>query len=210
VLLGDQPRLLDAAGELLIQHGFSVGGKSMSAEEGLALIADQTPEVALVDLQMTDDGAAFVRGLLELHPGIAIVALSQPGRQEEIKAVLEAGAAACVLKSAAPGDLVTAVRQALHQSVFLSDEAAATPAGNARDLLTAREVEVLKLVAVGRSNADVAKRLWVTEQTVKFHLSNIYKKLKVANRTEASRYAQLHGLISPDDLDGDKDRRLAG
>jgi DNA-binding NarL/FixJ family response regulator len=210
VLLGDQPLVLDALGELLIQHGFSVGGKSMSVEEGLELVAEQAPDVALVDLEMADDPLAYVRRILEPHPGIAIVALSQAGRQEEIKDVLAAGAAACVLKSAAPADLITAVRQALHQSVFLSDEAVATTAGNARDLLTTRELEVLKLVAVGRSNADVARRLWVTEQTVKFHLSNIYKKLKVANRTEASRYAQLHGLISPDELNGDTDGRLVG
>jgi DNA-binding CsgD family transcriptional regulator len=61
--------------------------------------------------------------------------------------------------------------------------------------LTRRELEILKLVAEGDSNAQLAKMLWVTEQTVKFHLSNIYRKLGVSNRTEASRWAQLHGLL---------------
>ena len=61
--------------------------------------------------------------------------------------------------------------------------------------LTRRELEILRLVAEGHSNAQLARMLWVTEQTVKFHLSNIYRKLDVANRTEASRWAQLHGLL---------------
>ena len=62
-------------------------------------------------------------------------------------------------------------------------------------LLTRREREILQLAAAGRSNAELARRLWVTEQTVKFHLSNVYRKLNVSNRTEASRWAQLHGLL---------------
>jgi len=66
--------------------------------------------------------------------------------------------------------------------------------------LTRREVEILQLVAEGYSNAQLAKMLWVTEQTVKFHLSNIYRKLGVANRTEASRWAQLNGLLTTDQL----------
>jgi DNA-binding CsgD family transcriptional regulator len=64
--------------------------------------------------------------------------------------------------------------------------------------LTRREVEILRLVSEGHSNAQVARTLWVTEQTVKFHLSNIYRKLDVGNRTEASRWAQLHGVLSAD------------
>ena len=62
--------------------------------------------------------------------------------------------------------------------------------------LTRREIEILQLVSEGHSNSQVGRMLWVTEQTVKFHLSNIYRKLNVANRTEASRWAQLHGLLS--------------
>jgi DNA-binding CsgD family transcriptional regulator len=62
--------------------------------------------------------------------------------------------------------------------------------------LTRRELEILQLVAEGHSNTQLAKMLWVTEQTVKFHLSNVYRKLDVANRTEASRWAQLHGLLT--------------
>ena len=78
---------------------------------------------------------------------------------------------------------------------FPTADAAARGAGGAADLLTPRELEILRLVASGAPNSRVAAELWVTEQTVKFHLSNVYQKLGVANRTEASRFAHLHGLL---------------
>jgi DNA-binding NarL/FixJ family response regulator len=107
------------------------------------------------------------------------------------------------LRTAQPEDLAFAVRQALQRSVYLVDEgqqwsssppapATVVPAAHG---LTRRELEILRLVADGSSNGQLAKKLWVTEQTVKFHLSNIYRKLDVANRTEASRWAQLNGLL---------------
>ena len=76
-----------------------------------------------------------------------------------------------------------------------------TDSHSAVELLTKREREILQLVAEGHSNSQLARMLWVTEQTVKFHLSNIYRKLDVANRTEASRWAQLHGLLEPAPLE---------
>jgi DNA-binding NarL/FixJ family response regulator len=93
------------------------------------------------------------------------------------------------------------VRQAFEHSVFFPGTAATSPVATAptsgaTDELTKRELEILCLVAEGHTNAHMARTLWVTEQTVKFHLSNIYRKLGVANRTEAGRWAQLHGLLS--------------
>jgi DNA-binding CsgD family transcriptional regulator len=101
--------------------------------------------------------------------------------------------------------VASAVRQAFAHSVFTADsdlaaavEPVAAPARKERPGgLTKRELEILKLVAEGHSNAGLARMLWVTEQTVKFHLSNVYRKLDVSNRTEASRWAQLNGLLSP-------------
>jgi len=118
---------------------------------------------------------------------------------EHVHATLAAGAAAYVLKTADPEDLAVAVRQTFAQSVYFADgrsgvrtveRVAEQPAR-----LTQREREILQLVAQGDSNAQLARTLWVTEQTVKFHLSNIYRKLEVANRTEASRWAHLHGFV---------------
>src|SRR5207237_3705041 len=97
------------------------------------------------------------------------------------------------------------IRQAFEHSVYLPslrrpvpDLLGAEPSDEpAMPELTRRELEILRLVAEGHSNGELAKMLWVTEQTVKFHLSNIYRKLGVANRTEASRWAHLHGLLAP-------------
>jgi DNA-binding NarL/FixJ family response regulator len=105
----------------------------------------------------------------------------------------------CV-KTAEPEDLASAIRQAFESSIHYAgsrewqrEAAPAEPVDVSG--LTKREVEILQLVAEGHSNSQLAKMLWVTEQTVKFHLSNIYRKLDVSNRTEASRWAQLHGLL---------------
>jgi DNA-binding NarL/FixJ family response regulator len=123
-----------------------------------------------------------------------------------IDAALAAGASAYVLKTAHPDDVASAVRQAFDHSVFMSGAFPTAPARAATESarrgtpggLTRRELEILKLVAEGHSNAALARMLWVTEQTVKFHLSNIYRKLDVSNRTEASRWAQLNGLLNAD------------
>ena len=131
--------------------------------------------------------------------------LSRHHDPAHIDAALAAGAAAYIVKTAHPDDVASAVRQAFDHSVYLpggplavgeplAPEAqparAARPGG-----LTRRELEILRLVAEGHSNSQLARMLWVTEQTVKFHLSNVYRKLGVANRTEASRWAQVNGLL---------------
>jgi DNA-binding NarL/FixJ family response regulator len=108
---------------------------------------------------------------------------------------------------AEPEDLAAAIRQTLCRSIYLPNATSAVDeslqalrlSGDEPEL-TRREVQILRLVAEGHSNAQVARILWVTQQTVKFHLSNIYRKLGVANRTEASRWAQLHGLLSQEQL----------
>ena len=114
-----------------------------------------------------------------------------------IETALSHGASAFILKHVDPRDLASALRQACDGSVFRTlgeapeeDGAAARHAG-----LTSSELRVLKAMAVGLSNKEIAKELWLSEQTVKFHLRNIYRKLDVANRTEASRFAYQYGLI---------------
>jgi DNA-binding NarL/FixJ family response regulator len=107
-------------------------------------------------------------------------------------------------KWAQPDDLAVAVRQAFEHSIYFatngehggaSTSETTSPEDSAVSL-TKREIEILRLAAEGHSNSQLARMLWVTEQTVKFHLSNIYRKLDVSNRTEASRWAQRHGMLS--------------
>jgi DNA-binding NarL/FixJ family response regulator len=122
-------------------------------------------------------------------------------RPHQIDAALQAGASAYVVKSAHPDDFASAIRQTFSHSVYFAnarrsngDKPDANVSADHADL-TKREREILRLAAEGHSNAQLARMLWVTEQTVKFHLSNVYRKLNVSNRTEAARWAQVHGLV---------------
>ena len=126
---------------------------------------------------------------------------------ERVTPEFDAGALAYAVKTAHPEDVAATVRQTFDHTIFLA-KTAATNGGSPSSLppvvagegdedvaLTRREREILALVAEGHSNRELARMLWVTEQTVKFHLSNIYRKLDVANRTEASRWAHRNGLV---------------
>jgi two-component system, NarL family, response regulator LiaR len=134
-------------------------------------------------------------------PDMKIVVLSASEDARRIRAALLAGATVYVLKSAQRDDLHSAVRQAFSHSVYLANDLIdRRPHAAWHELfpqLTPRELEILSLLTDGRSNAQLAKVLWVTEQTIKFHLANIYKKLGVSNRTEASRWALINGVVGP-------------
>jgi DNA-binding NarL/FixJ family response regulator len=125
---------------------------------------------------------------------VVLSAFSDP---EHIQAAFQRGATAYVVKSVAPVDLPSALRQALDETVYqgirvIGDIAATNADGLG---LTERELSMLKALSRGLSNQAISKEFWVTEQTVKFHLSNIYRKLGVANRTEAARFAYERGLV---------------
>ena len=204
VLVDHHPLWLDAVSMVVGDLGLTVVGTATSGREGLALVTEHRPDVLVTGIQMPDgdiDGIELVRKGNEVVPGLRAIVLSVYDDAKHIDGALAAGAVAYVIKTAHPDDLRSAIRQAFAHSVYLpgSRPAAAQAARVAtEDLpdLTRRELEILQLVAEGHSNTQLAKMLWVTEQTVKFHLSNVYRKLDVANRTEASRWAQLHGLLA--------------
>lgn len=204
VLVDQHPLWLDAVEPVVVDLGLSVVGKVTSGREGVALVEEHRPDVLITGIMMPDDdldGIEVVRQSIEHAPGLRAIVLSLYDDTKHIDAALGAGAVAYVIKTAHPEDLRSAVRQAFAHSVYLpsSRQPAVSPERSpaAEDLpdLTRRELEILQLVAEGHSNTQLAKMLWVTEQTVKFHLSNVYRKLDVANRTEASRWAQLNGLL---------------
>ena len=185
--------------------GVEVVGKATTGAEALALVQRLRPDLLVTDIGAADGDGAGLTCLREARqhlPELRGVVLSLSEDSQQIDAALQAGAAAYVLKSAHPDDLASAVRQAFAHSVYFAPPAGqwngharqATISADRADL-TKREREILQLVAEGYSNAQLARMLWVTEQTVKFHLSNVYRKLDVANRTEAARWAQLHGLV---------------
>ncbi len=196
---------LDAVEQVLRRVGVEVVGKTTSTSEALALAEEHKPDLLVTGLEAPTGeltGLALIESARAAAPGIRAIVLSMDQDADVIDAALAAGASAYVVKTAHPDDLASAVRQAFSHSVYLasrrnvaSQTATARAAADDAPDLTRRELEILRLVAEGHSNAQLARMLWVTEQTVKFHLSNIYRKLDVANRTEASRWAQVHGLL---------------
>lgn len=205
VLLDQQPLWRDAFVRLLGTAGIRVLAIATDPDHLIDLMADQRPDVAIVNVEVDDAERSLdaIRRMRLLYPDVRMVAFARTAEDEQIDAAFTAGARVFCIKTAETDDLVAAVRQAFQSSIFVartnaegapgvSGTAAATSAR-----LTKREREILRLVANGHSNADVARGLWVTPQTIKFHLSNVYRKLGVSNRTEASRWAQLNGVLSP-------------
>ena len=204
VLVDGHPFLLVTVQQLVEAVGLEVVGKASRSSDGLRLVGERSPDLLITGIRMPEgeiDGIALVREALSRVPRMKAIVLSMYDDAEHVEASFNAGVSAYVLKSTHPDDLKSAIRQAFDPSMYFASDAwtsGAVPAQTPQDVgLTRRELEILRLVAEGHSNAELAKMLWVTEQTVKFHLSNIYRKLGVANRTEASRWAQLQGLLSP-------------
>jgi DNA-binding NarL/FixJ family response regulator len=201
VLIADDHPLILAGIKRALEEadGFDVVAEASSGSQVLPLVSQTDPDLALLDLRMPEmDGLQCLDRIRKQHPKVKVVILSVSTDPEVVQTVLNHGAAAYVVKSVNPLDLSSALRQALEGTVFsaigLPEKTAQQDAVKAAGL-TERETTILKALARGLSNEAIGKELWVAEQTVKFHLTNIYRKLDVSNRTEAARYAYEHGLI---------------
>jgi DNA-binding NarL/FixJ family response regulator len=209
VLLDQHPLWLDAVEQVLARIGIDVVGRASAPREALTLIGRHEPDLFITELCTGDDEADAFTHLREARAkqaDLRIVVLSTYDAPPQIEAALASGATAYVLKTAHSDDLAAAVRQAFENSFYFADSRGVQALETTRPEqsngarpadLTKREIEILRLVSEGHSNAELSRMLWVTEQTVKFHLSNIYRKLNVSNRTEASRWAHLHGVLTP-------------
>ena len=156
------------------------------------------PDVVLVDdMQDNENALARLREIVEDAPQAKSLLLTLQMDPSWLDQAFDAGAHAVVSKTVHPVSLGTLLREISHGNVVHRYERRSTTVTEEDCPLTDRELEILKLVAEGHTNGRIARELWVTEQTVKFHLSNTYRKLGVANRTEASRYAHLHNLTAP-------------
>lgn len=180
--------------------GFAVGGKTTSPDEVVGLVENHRPQLLVAGVDSRASAAvdfACVRESRARVPSLQVVVLSNVDNPRAVRAAFSAGAAAYVLKTARGEDFTLAIRQMYDRSVYLAREVAlAEPATDRTDLLTPRELEILQLVAEGHSNSQLARMLMVGEQTVKFHLANIYQKLGVRNRTEAGHWAHKNQLVS--------------
>jgi DNA-binding NarL/FixJ family response regulator len=200
LLVDPFPMWLDAVGQVVGGIGFEVAGKATSAQEARPLLEERGVALLVTGL---DEGVDWLHETVRRHPFLRVVVLSASDEPEAIADSFAAGASAFVVKGAHPDDLAAAIRQVFAPTIYLRGQPSTAGSNRlsrpaALDLLTAREREILCLAAEGLSNARLAQQLWVTEQTVKFHLSNVYRKIQVTNRTEASRWAQVHGLLTID------------
>ncbi len=183
-----------------------VVAEATSGEEAVRLAAEYAPDVALMDLVMPGlDGVEATRRLTRASPRTRVIMLTSYHEDEHIVPVLRAGALSYLLKDVGPEDLVAAVRNAAAGEAVLHPRVASRVVrelrGEQRDAinpwheLSDREVEVLRLVAEGLGNAEIAARLVISEKTVKSHVSNILGKLQLADRTQATAYAWRQGFV---------------
>ena len=185
-MLDEQPLWVAALTSELERRGIAVPASAITAEAALALIRQHDPDVFVVALEMPNapvDGPEFIRRARALSPRMRLVALSIHADALRAQAARAAGADACCAKTATAAEIVAAVTAPAGAADNVNGDN-----GNGTHALTPRELEILELVARGYTNAAIAKRLWVTEWTVKFHLANTYRKLGVSNRTQAARY----------------------
>ncbi len=201
VLLADDHRLMIEAVRVALDadEDFEVVGTTTDATTVLPLVAETSPDVVVLDVRMPRlDGITCLRRIRERHPDVAVVMLSASEEPAIMSEALQNGASAFVLKHIDPRDLASVLRQALAGTVFQSAGAygGSTDALAAGAGLTPKELQVLQALARGLQNQQIAQELWLAEQTIKFHLSNVYRKLGVRNRTEAVQQAVRRGLIS--------------
>jgi DNA-binding NarL/FixJ family response regulator len=202
-LIADDHRLMVEGTKQALERagGFDVVGEAVNGSQVLPLVRRLKPDLVLLDLRMPQmDGLTCLTKIHKEFPEMKVAMLSVSQDPELIQTALKRGANAYIVKSIDPDDLAGALRQALEGNVFTTagitedpGERAAKDAG-----LTDRELGIIRAVARGLSNEAISKELWVAEQTVKFHLTNIYRKLGVTNRTEAARYAFEQGLVEPE------------
>jgi DNA-binding NarL/FixJ family response regulator len=200
VLFNSYPLLLDVL-EPSLRGEIEIAGRATTTAEAAELIDAHEPELLVAGVEATagpEDVFELIRDSIDKQPGLKVIAFSSSSDRRMLAQAFEAGVSALIAPNAAPEDIAVAIRQATDPSIHFAP--ATLPAPKPRLAaddpgLTDREIETVRLVAKGLSNAEVGRTLLVTEQTVKFHLSNIFRKLNVSNRTQATRRAEMMNLL---------------
>ncbi|BBH24715.1 DNA-binding response regulator [Paenibacillus baekrokdamisoli] len=208
VLLVDDHEMvrIGLAAVLNTEDGIEVVGEASNGMEGIRLAQAYKPDVVLMDLVMDGmDGIETTRKLLELYPECKVIVLTSYLDDNKMYPVIEAGAFSYLLKTSRATEIADAIRAAARGQSVLESQVAAKMMNRFRqpkaetvkplhDQLTEREMDVLKCVAKGQSNQEVAEELFIGIKTVKFHVTNIFAKLGVDDRTQAAIYAHKHGI----------------
>ena len=199
LIADDHPLILQGLRRTLEScEDIEVVGEARAGGEVLPLVKRRAPQVVLIDLRMPGlDGVEAVRAIKAEAPAVKAVLLSACEDADAIEAAIAAGASGYVLKSVSALDVPSVVRQvAAGYTVFHEPPSPAGGGDEERVSLTDREATILAAVAGGKTTKAISAELWLSEHTVKFHLTNIYRKLGVSNRSGAVRYAFEHGLAA--------------
>lgn len=200
LLVDDHPVVRSGLRAVLDTDDVQVIGEAATGEEALALAAHLHPDVVLCDLRLGAgvDGIQTTAALRALDPAPAVLILTTFDRDAEIRGAIEAGAAGYLLKDVDPELILDGIRRAAAGGMVLAPDLAARLLEGLRSplpRLTDRETEVLRLLATGAANREIARTLFVTEATVKSHLAHIFTKLDVDSRSRAIHVAREAGLI---------------
>ena len=188
---------------LELHEEIEVVGEAVNGLEAVEQASQLLPDVVLMDLQMPEmDGVEATRRIRSLSPTTKVIILTSFAEDDNVFPSIKAGAHGYLLKNVSPPDLIKAIQAAHRGEVQLDpeiakrlmDEISARPSKPAADDLTERELDVLRLIARGLKNRDIASELVLSEKTVKTHVSNILSKLHLSDRTQAAIYALREGL----------------
>jgi DNA-binding NarL/FixJ family response regulator len=210
LVVDDDDLFRDGLGQLLAANEIDVVAQCASGREAIEKAAELRPDVVLMDLQMPQvSGIEATRGIVEVVPSARVLMLTISGQERDVLDAMLAGACGYLVKGTAPEGLVAGIRAAAAGDALLSPGIARKLLGRARDsmdgagppvpspasILSERELDVLKLLARGKPNAEIARELYLSPHTVRNHISNILSKLQIANRTEATALAIRSGLV---------------
>ena len=208
LVVDDDEHFRTGLAELLSAHGLDVVATAGNGRDGIDVSRMLRPDVVLMDFQMPGlNGIEAARGVLDVCPEARVVMLTVCGDGANVLEAMLAGATGYLVKGTAPAALVAGIHAAAAGDALLSPglamkllgrvQAAAPAASRNGALLSERELEVLRLLAAGKANADIARDLFLSPYTVRNHISSILSKLQIANRTEAAAYAIRSGLANP-------------
>jgi NarL family two-component system response regulator LiaR len=199
---------------LSLETDIEVVGEATNGREAVERVSDLDPDVILMDLVMPElDGIQAIQQILVDHPNAKVLVLTSFDTDDKIFPAIKAGALGYLLKDSDPAELVDAIRQvnagecSLHPIIarkVLQELNLSPKRTSSAEPLTERELEVLRMVAQGKSNRQIADELVISLGTVRAHLSNILGKLHLASRTQATLYALREGLASLEDADLDE------
>lgn len=199
VVLAEDHALMRDAVKLVFDdaEGIELVGEAVNGLELLPLLAKVEADFVLLDVQLPGlDGLACLEELAQHHPQLKVAMLSAVEDPQVIEAAFRRGASSYILKSVNPFDLPAAIRQIVDASVFHGPRPTGALPASDGSALSERELAVLVELSHGHTNKQIAAELWLSEQTVKFHLRNVYRKLGIKSRTEALRYAYEHDLAA--------------